>query len=499
MRKLLFLALACASVLPVCAQDQANTKPNYRRSSLYTFLVRSDAQDAKLNQEVENTNEYTALMESLRKKKADTTATAGMAKSAIAQAEFLNVEIPEQFNDHNLEVRVLDFDKYKVTAEEIKAANEAMKEKKKGGFGSFAKGLGAAALGGNSAILQVDTVENMLGAVLLKFYDENKTAPALVSKWYNYTPEKGYNMSLIFDRGIQNASEEEKAEAMASERGIKKLKDAGMELLNNTFVLAVNLRYRSNKAIIAEAQQLADAVGGQFGGYGKLASKVAGAATSAIAGEGFSVQAVTYLYKLEWNDSIVNVFESDYYNKPVEDLINSGLCRLKYVGKDKARATVTQSILSNKPESELVKRAVARAIDEAICKLQTKHEVFRTKSPISRIDETGKFVYAQIGLKEGLEAKDEYTILETLENEDGEVFYNEVGTAKVVKDYIWDNRYGAAEEVAELENVSEEDKKKLSEAANTAAVKLGETKFEIKMKKKTEPYEGMLLCLKKKK
>lgn len=499
MKKLLFIALACASIIPVYAQDQTNAKPNYRRSSLYTFLVRSDAQDAKLNQEVANTNEFTAIMESTRKKKADTTETAGMAKSAVAQAEFLKVEIPEQFNNHNLDIRVLDFDKYTVTPEEVNAANAAMQEKKKGGFGKFAKGLGAAALGGNSAILHVDTVENMLGAVLLKFYEENKTAPMLLSKWYNYTPEKGYDMSLIADRGLQDASETAKAEALASERGIAKLKDAGEELINNTFVLAVNLRYRSNKAIIAEAQQLADEVGNQFGQFGKLASKAAGATTSAIAGEGFSIQAVTYLYKLEWNDSIVNAFYQDYYNKPLEDLIASGICSLKYVGKDKSRATVTQSIFSNKPESELVKRAVARAIDQAICKLQTKHEVFRTKSPITRIDETGKFIYAQIGLKEGLEEKDEYTIFETEEDGNGKVYYNEVGTAKVVKGFIWDNRYGADEEVAELENVSDEDKKKLSESANVDAVKLGETKFEIKMKKGIEPYEGMLLSLKKKK
>lgn len=493
-KKQLILALACLCVLPMGAAENLDSVPNYRRSSLYTFLVRSDAQDAKLEQEVENTNEFTALASSMVKKDQDTTATAGMSKAKIAQKSFLEVEIPTQFNDHNLSVRVLDFDNYSVTDEEVKTANESQGTKKKKGFGKFAKGLGSAALGSNSAIIQTDTVENKLAAVLLKFFEEQKTAPMLVGKWYNYTDSSKYNMELIFERGMQDASEQAKAEALASERGLAAVRDAGVELIGNTFVIGVNLRYRSNKAVIAEAQKMADAVGGQFGGIGALVSKVAGASASAIAGEGFSVQAVTYLYQLEWNEDILRTFEGKYWDKPIEELVASGMCKLKFIGKDRSRASVSQSIFSKKSESELVKRAVARAIDEAICKLQRTHEVFRTKAPVTRIDESGKFLYAQIGMKEGLEEKDEYTILEAVEDENGKTTYNEVGTAVVEKGSIWDNRYGAADELAEVEAEAAEGKKV---EFDSDAVNLGETKF--KFKSKADLYPGMLLRLKKKK
>lgn len=135
------------------------------------------------------------------------------------------------------------------------------------------------------------------------------------------------------------------------------------------------------------------------------------------------------------------------------------------------------------PISSLVKRATARAIDEAIIKLQNNHEEFRTVLPI--IGGDGQNIYAAIGTKEGLNEKDEYEILQPTEDEKGHKSYKSIGTVKAVKGKIMDNAYGAADDLADA---------KLSDEAKEA---INRKYSEFKGKK--GDFTGMFLRLKKKK
>ncbi|MDE7334927.1 MAG: hypothetical protein K2N10_01270, partial [Muribaculaceae bacterium] len=228
-------------------------------------------------------------------------------------------------------------------------------------------------------------------------------------------------------------------------------------------------------------------VGSQFGGYGALAAKVASAGASAAAGAGYTVQAVSSLYRLKWNDDINQDFAVNHIekNSSLDDLIKSGLCELEYIGTEKSTSNIRQSLFSDKPISSLVTRATARAIDEAIIKLQNAHEEFRTVLPVIGGDGKG-IIYAAIGTKEGLNEKDEYEILEANEDENGKVSYKSVGSVKAVKGKIWNNAYGAEEELAENDKATDSDRE---------AVERGYTEF----KGKKGDYTGYYLRLKKKK
>ncbi len=501
-KPIMLAGIAMVTALSVSAQDQEN--PKYMRSSVYTVLVKSDRQNKELDKEVEETNIITAVTDAFvdaKKAKNDTT---GKAKSEMPQEAFLSIAIPDQFNDHNLNGRIIDFDAISagIPYEEAKKYNESVGLKKKSGFGKFAKGLGGAALGAltgqeQSNIIKVDTVDEYIPAVVNAYINENKVAANMLAKWFNYdasqTPK--WNEGLVVDRGLYNASAVEKAKAENSDFLKAELAGKGFELLNNTYLIAINLKYRSNKAIMAEAQQLANAAGSLFGDIGVIAAQGAGAVTGMAVGDGYSVQAVTYLYKLDWNDSISTCFAEQIYDKnaTIEDLIKSGICKLTYYGKEKASANVRQSKFSSKPETELVKRATERAIDEAICKLQEKFEVFRTTFPISKVDENGN-VYAKVGMKEGIKKDDEYQILEMIEGENGKIEYKEIKKVKAVDKQIWDNRAGIADEMAENEEFAKDDK----DAQKTAeAASLGYTMF--KGGKKNVDYTGYFLRLKKKK
>jgi len=150
---------------------------------------------------------------------------------------------------------------------------------------------------------------------------------------------------------------------------------------------------------------------------------------------------------------------------------------------DQSSAGVTSSKFSKKPESALVKRATARSIDAVIAKLQSNYDVFKTKCKISNIEDGT--IYAKIGLKEGLTAGDTYEVLERIIDENTQaVTFNKVGSVKVAKGEIWDNRYEAEEEMIEIQ---ESGKGKVSTLTATA--------FKGKIK---NAHPGMYLRLEKK-
>lgn len=494
-KKTITFATMVALAISAYAQDA----PTYMRSSIYTFLIKSDEQNAKLDEEVVENNEITGIVKSLAKKQEDTT---GLKRSEHAMIQFCNVPIPNQFNDHNLPTRIIDFDNLVkgITSEDVEQFKNAFGEKKKGG--GFMKSMTKAANFTGKLSGRIDasasptySIDDAMPAVINKYFTSQNVPSNIMAKWFNYdaTANTKWNEKLVIERAMENASAEAMERAKTQDAQSLILGNA-FDLIGNTYVLGVNLRYRSNAAIMAEAQAIADAVGSQMGGWGKLASKAAGAAAGAALGDGYSIQAVTYLYRLNWDDEISTKFCNEIYTKnaSLEDLIASGMCTLTPVGMEKSRSSVRQSITNKRPLGELVKIAVGRAIDEAISKLQSKHEEFRTIVPISKVDNEGN-VYAKIGTKEGCKKDDEYEILEAQEDPNTHrITYKAVGKVKVVDKQIWENRYGIADDITDM---SEEEQKK--EKVDVEAVKLGATTF--KGAKKGADYTGYLLRLSKKK
>ncbi len=498
------VAVAIALSVAVPSVKAQNDEPDYLRSSLYTILIKSDAQNKRLDEEnqKEEGNAIMSIAKDLAntdaKKAANDTATVSLA--SIPAAIFTTIAIPPQFNDHNLAERIIEFDAIRegMTQDQANAGREGLGMKKKSGFGKFAKGLASSALGGasgkeSSSMLQVDDVDEYTPAVLLKYFETNNVPAEVTARWFDYN-ENGdprWSDATLSERGLQSLSIAEQGKDNENKHMAAGAK--AMNLIPNTFVIATNLRFRSNKAILAEAQALANAVGSQFGGIGQLAAQGAGAAASAAAGDGFTVQAVSHLFRLVWDENVEaemnKLFES---NGSLQDLINSGVCRLEYVGNEKAGARVRQSIFSDKPISDLVNRATTRAIDASIAKLQEKNEVFRSVFPISSVDPDGS-LKVKIGTREGVSKGDTYAVLEKTEDpKTGKIIYKEIATVKPNEKMIWNNLAGADEEVAENKaNAQGKDKE-----FNDEAVSLGATTF---VGKKGKDYSGCYVQLKKKK
>lgn len=370
------------TLLPLNAQ-QIDTDLKYRRSSVYSILINHTEQN--FAQEI--------------------------------RTAFLEMPVPDKYNDHNLSVRVVN-----------------MGEKLKN----------AAKKGENPAITE--------------FLNRNEVASRLVALWFNRDKETGLcDMNLVADRGLYNASEIDKELARQSTRGLAMLSDAGEDLIGNTFVLVNDIRYvdkeqRSKKVggFLSELGSAVLSTTASSDGYA-LAQTLKAAGDIAETYKGFKVRINTFLYQLVWDDELAaefyNTWQGDAYTaspEPFEAI--RGKFTLRYVGKVESKGSTTSFLGIKEDEPiKMVRKACQRALDENVVDLQRQFEAFRTKSPLIDVDE----LRAYVGMKEGVTEDSKFEVLEVIEEEDGSHRYKRVGIIKPVKGKIWDNRYMALEEGAE--------------------------------------------------
>lgn len=395
----LTLTLLIASTCAIKAQTKENIDVKYRRSSLYTVMVNSS----------------------------------NLPYSEEIKKYFQNSPIPEKFNDHNLDKRVIDAPMQ--LAQNTPTAN------------SVSVGLVA-------AITNVPVANDYSKKPTEQGEKEaNEIARNLVAKWFNRSAKGGFSMSLIQNRGSYDATVLDIAKAKSSKRGVDLLSDAGEELIQKTFVLVNEFKY-TNKEEVAKKTNSWLSMAGTVASYAGVpnASNIATLASAgvAVAGKGYIVKTKGHLYQLIWNEEVATIFYNEYWadDKTItpakrKAFDESNIFKLKYIGTDESWADVQSSVFTNKSEVQLVEKATMKAVDAVIVKLQKTHDEFKTKTPLY----TGEPITAKIGLKEGLSKKSKFDVLEQQIDENGKTKYVSVGTIKIDTKYpIWDNRFAANEE-----------------------------------------------------
>lgn len=298
-----------------------------------------------------------------------------------------------------------------------------------------------------------------------KFIEQNKLGRRLVSKWFNHKKNSGFDMSLVRERGLYNATAADLAMAAHSVRGKAMLEDAGENLIGNTYVVFNDIRYvdRSTTwntikeiAVMATAVAASVTLGSNMGSImmhedlgGKATSWLYGSITDNI--KGFAVTMNTYLYRLKWNDDVANTFYTQHYTDndnidqaKIAAYNSSDIYKLEYVGKIESKSSKT--VLSGvKTNEELIRKVLTRTLDKNLADLQHEFEDFRIKAPLM----SSEPLRAQIGMKEDVSEKSKFEVLEVITDEDGCTKYKRVGIIKPMAGKIWDNRFMAVEEGAE--------------------------------------------------
>ncbi|MBE0392094.1 MULTISPECIES: hypothetical protein [unclassified Flavobacterium] len=287
-------------------------------------------------------------------------------------------------------------------------------------------------------------------AMIDQYLKSNKIANKMVAKWFNRKANGTFDIQLITERGLINASFTDMKTAAASAEGNALLVTAGLELLNNTFVVVSKMKFIENEPVARVARDAAILTANKLS-VAMLRTKAIAVADKAYdkGKEGYSVWTTSFLYKLKWDDATSNTFYQDYWLDNAADptaaakkakFDSSDLFQLEFVGSESATSLVTFSLSQKRTENEIIDLSVVRNIDNVYAKLQKKYDVFKTKVPLYSVSP----LKAKIGMKEGLEGGEKFEVLEAnMDPKTGIIEYKKKGTIKVDKDNIWDNRFNA--------------------------------------------------------
>lgn len=359
---------------------------------------------------------------------------------------FDSLPIPDKYDDHTIEgARVID-----------NSTVWGVQRKDSGYYkATYGHQLTASELKANAKF-----TEDLLNA--------NEVAKWMIAKWFGFDGETvndaTFNTSLIQSRGQYNATDLDVALALQTTRGVASLSDAGEELLGQTFVLVNDITYVTAEQEAAAAKTslnilggIADAILGGGSTVGKDIAELGGAIADSFTG--FKVKTHSYLYQLEWNDSIAAIFYQFHYTAtpdPVKVqafLDDKTTYRLKYVAHE--YEFDKKSVLKGKySRTELVRTICARSMDKNIVALAKQYEDFKVKTPVYQVLTNGKGKIegyaAKIGMKEGISDNSKFQVVQRLQDpETGKTQYKYVATVKPKKGCIWDNRYNAVLEQAD--------------------------------------------------
>lgn len=283
-----------------------------------------------------------------------------------------------------------------------------------------------------------------MGIGLDQYFKNEHVAEKLIAKWFNQSSDKVngsyYNMDLIQERGAYDASQLDRLRSHESIRGENILKDAGMDLIPNTFVVCVRLSFRTRQDIVNKLVGHSPRAGDVYKTTHHIVHKV---------------YAETYLYKLEWTEKESNLFMSKYYYSDPKQLLSSKEFNLKLVdeytnseefwsapvGKsDASLRAVGKSDDFRERSDALLKRAIYNVLHDNMVELQARNEGFGIKAPLIDVDTKKKYATAFIGKKEGLGNRDQFEVLMPKYDEKNNVFrYVSVGVLEVDPKRIWDN------------------------------------------------------------
>lgn len=327
------------------------------------------------------------------------------------EQQFLKIPVSEQYNDHNLSVRVV-----------------------------------------NTDIKKLDD-----DSEITSFVKRNHLGSRLVGKWFNRNMLDGScDMELVKNRGLYDASAFDYEMAQRSARGKAMLEDAGEDLIGNTYLLMHEITY-VDKAKRSKTWGLIGAIAmgtlmAAGGGSSRQISDIMNTTNNIISSyKGFAVKVRTRLYRLNWDDETSNRFYNEFYAATPNPEIalkfedNRDKFKLEYVGDVVSKGGRTSFLGIREEEPELmIRKACQRALDENVSELQKKYDQFRIKSPVVTVSPT---ITVNIGLKEGVAPDSKYEVLEAQEK-DGKTVYKRVAVIKPVPNLIWDNRFMAQEELA---------------------------------------------------
>jgi hypothetical protein len=257
--------------------------------------------------------------------------------------------------------------------------------------------------------------------------NEKKVGQGIVAKWFNRQPDGTFNTDVLKERGVYNSDDSDLSIATSSKRGESALMDAGIGLVDHSYVLVLgysnlmtmNQYYDQTKAA-PEARKMNGVKGDMIG----------------------------LLYKLNFNDSVSAVFFQDMWaNKGAADLkakvakFDANTFALVPVKNlimpmQATQYNAGQSLAPKvqKTQDELLRDMVNNSITNVINQMTYQVSDFKVKAQIFKTNP----IAVKIGKKEGLGFDQRYFVFENQQTRSGDQYSKRIGVIKSMS--VADNR-----------------------------------------------------------
>jgi len=254
--------------------------------------------------------------------------------------------------------------------------------------------------------------------------NEKKIGQQILSIWFNRQKDGTMNTEILNKRGLYNANDNEFIIASSSKRGIAKLVDMGLELVDKSYILLFDFynitSYRD------------------FYNYNQTPKKER-------TQTGYLANVRAYVLKLEFDKNTATDFFTNYWiypNDPDESKkikafneakFNFKIYNLQYQNINVSQDKKINKYLKRKTKDDFFRELVQKAFDNLINELTKDKSAFKTKAMVSSV----KPISAKIGVKEDVVFEERFFVYENRLKK-GKVKPKRVGVVKVYK--VADNR-----------------------------------------------------------
>ncbi len=304
-----------------------------------------------------------------------------------------NVSIPQKFDNHNLDISIINAPK---------------------------------------------NATNILGT-----FNKTKLTNEVVAKWYNRNAQTGrMDMTLVHQRGMYNATDNDIIKASGTKTGLATIKDAGEKLMDKSYIMVLDFRNIKSMQEIYDADDatrkaIAEKTGGEFKPVNRVKN-------------GWTGKAKAYLFKLSFTDTTFNQIYSNLWiydddtpeiQQTKKDLFNQTTFPVIFIAETYADADGAQynadHILAPPQQlsrNELFLKMINSGLVNCITDFENMVEDFKVKAPLY----TTNPIAAKIGRKEGLRTEQRYFVLEFEQTSKGTTKAKRKGVVRAKK--VIDNR-----------------------------------------------------------
>lgn len=347
---------------------------------------------------------------------------------------------PDKYNKHDIGMPSVNIENVRLTDDEYRAAGYLDTLKKMGDILRATANLNGLRYSADSTtVLRLPNEKVEYQLRIDKIIRDQQLAKKCVSTWFNRTSDGKMNLDEIKNRSMYSASELDKAVAENLVNNKSFVAGIGQELMGNTFITFTKMDFMENEPVVRAIRD--EAINGIMKNITipiaqqkaiELANKAYDKAK-----EGYSLWSKTWLYQLNWNDSIQSIFEQKLWSDP-KSYETSDLFNFKFIGVQYNTSLVTFSLKEIRTQEQIINLALVRNVDKAFAELQKENDVFKPKVPVLTSDP----ITAEIGMKDGIEGGEKFEVFEmSINPKTGLTEYKVVDQATVDKKLVWDNRY----------------------------------------------------------